>query len=304
MSGEHSGDPDGGLRAESHRAIAQGSKSFAAASRLLAPAVRDDVVKLYHWCRHCDDVIDGQEGGGDMRALSPAEQRERLEAIRALTACALDTDEPVEPPFQALREVARAHDFPRRWPFDLLEGFRMDVEGHRFETFDDTLLYGYHVAGVVGVMMARVMGVRDEAVLDRACDLGLAFQLTNIARDVEEDAGAGRSYVPREWREPDTLAAAKRLVREAEPYYASALHGLPALGFRSAWAIAAARRIYRAIGTRILELDGWQGRTFTTRREKAAMVATALGDALRSRRPLPASPRRGLWTRADALGRP
>ena len=282
----------------SYEAIAKGSKSFAAASRLLAPAVRDDVVKLYAWCRHCDDVIDGQTLGGELTELTVEEQHERLRALEAETAQALDTDAPCSPPFQALREVARAHDFPRAWPFDLLEGFRMDVERAAFRTLDDILLYSYHVAGIVGVMMARVMGVRDERVLDRACDLGLAFQLTNIARDVEEDARAGRSYVPEEWDERSSLAAAKRLVAEAEPYYRSAQHGLPALPFRSAWAIAAARRIYRAIGVKLAEAKAWPGRVQTTKREKAGMVATAWGDAVRSRRGASDAVREGLWTRS------
>ena len=294
------------VQERSYEAIAKGSKSFAAASRLLAPATRDDVVKLYAWCRHCDDVIDGQSLGGELTALSPDEQRERLSLLEAETARALDTDEPVAPAFQALRDVARAHDFPRAWPFDLLEGFRMDVEQVGFRTLDDTLLYAYHVAGIVGVMMARVMDVRDQTVLDRACDLGLAFQLTNIARDIMEDARGGRSYVPEEWGAPFTegdalpaLLAARRLVAEAEPYYASARIGLAALPFRSAWAIAAARRIYRAIGVKLHDVgpDVWEGRVFTTRREKAAMVAAAWGDAVRSRGKVTSGQREGLWTR-------
>ena len=292
----------------SYRAIAEGSRSFAAASRLLAPGVRGDVVRLYAWCRHCDDVIDGQSLGGELAALTPAEQAARLRALEDETAQALDTDETVSVPFQALREVARAHDFPRAWPFDLLHGFRMDVEGAAFRTLDDTLLYAYHVAGVVGVMMARVMGVRDERVLDRACDLGLAFQLTNIARDVQEDARAGRSYLPAEWLDGSStdetaLLAAQRLVRTAEPYYASAVHGLPALSFRSAWAIAAARRIYRAIGIKLLAAgpDVWRERVHTTGGEKARMVLAAWGDAVRSRRAGRGGEREGLWTRAERV---
>ena len=82
---------------------------------------------------------------------------------------------------------------------DLLQGFEMDVEGRRYDTLEDTLDYAYHVAGVVGVMMARIMGVQDAPTLRRAQDLGLAFQLTNIARDVVEDARGGRVYLPGQW---------------------------------------------------------------------------------------------------------
>jgi phytoene synthase len=121
------------------------------------------------------------------------------------------------------------------------------------------------VAGVVGVMMALVMGVAPEDLptLRRAQDLGLAFQLTNISRDVVEDAANGRVYLPAAWlaeasvpeaeigdlkHRPSLFAVTRRLLDAAEPYYDSALAGLPALPWRSAWAIAAARGVYRQIG--------------------------------------------------------
>src|SRR5690606_37267384 len=90
--------------------------------------------------------------------------------------------------FEALRRVISRHQIPHRHPQELLTGFEMDVEARRYRTIEETLDYCYHVAGVVGVMMAMIMGVRDKVVLDRACDLGIAFQLTNIARDVIDDA--------------------------------------------------------------------------------------------------------------------
>ncbi len=143
----------------------------------------------------------------------------------------------------------------------------MDVEGRTYRTLEDTLLYAYHVAGVVGVMMAQVMGVKDLPTLRRAADLGLALQLTNIARDVIEDARGGRVYLPADWlgaaaRHPAAVAdpanravvfaATQRLLEAADPYYDSALRGLGALGFRSAWAVAAARGIYRQIGAQVI----------------------------------------------------
>ena len=88
---------------------------------------------------------------------------------------------------------------PHRYPLEHLDGFVMDVEGREYHTLTDTVEYCYHVAGVVGVMMAYIMGVRDEPTLDRATDLGLAFQLTNICRDVVEDAEVGRVYLPLDW---------------------------------------------------------------------------------------------------------
>ncbi|WP_299297438.1 phytoene/squalene synthase family protein [uncultured Tateyamaria sp.] len=246
---------------ESEVAIAAVSQSFAAAAKLMPRAIRDDVVMLYAWCRHADDVIDGQALGSAPELVdNPAG---RLAALRADTLRALNSDDPMSPAFAALRRVARRHDFPADWPLTLIDGFAMDVEGRSYKTIEDTLDYAYHVAGIVGVMMARVMGVHDPQALDRACDLGIAFQLTNIARDVLDDAAIGRVYLPSEWLtgmppltaatapSPELHAVVLRLLDLAEPYYASAWQGLPALPLRAAWSIASALRIYRQIGIKI-----------------------------------------------------
>lgn len=298
--------------AESQAAIAAGSQSFAAAARLMPAGIRDDTVMLYAWCRHADDVVDGQvlggapEAGGDPVA--------RLAALKADTLEALNGTGPVAAPFAALRAVARRHDFPERWPMDLIDGFAMDVDGREYRTLPDTLDYSYHVAGVVGVMMARVMGVRDEAVLDRACDLGLAFQLTNIARDVMDDARIGRVYLPGEWLDEAgagvagevptaaLYAVVLRLLDAAEPYYASAFTGLPALPARCAWSIAAAARIYRAIGTRIRKRgpEAYRQRIGTSGAAKAGLALRALADAGTSRIFPATASREGLWTRPRA----
>lgn len=295
--------------AESQAAIAAGSQSFAAAAKLMPAGIREDTVMLYAWCRHADDVVDGQvlggapEAGGDPAA--------RLAALKAETLEALHGTGPVSTPFAALRAVARRHDFPDRWPLDLIDGFAMDVAGREYRTLEDTLGYSYHVAGVVGVMMARVMGARDEAVLDRACDLGLAFQLTNIARDVVDDARIGRVYLPGDWLEeagarvegdmpsPELHGVILRLLDAAEPYYRSAFAGLSALPLRCAWSIAAAARIYRAIGTRIRRRgpEAYRQRIGTSGVDKAALALRALGDAAASRAFPATAGREGLWTR-------
>ncbi|MFC0340624.1 phytoene/squalene synthase family protein [Paracoccus niistensis] len=298
--------------AESRAAIAAGSQSFAAAARLMPAGIREDTVMLYAWCRHADDVVDGQELGSV--PVAQGDPAERLSRLKAETLEALHGSGPLSPPFAALRTVARRHDFPDRWPLDLIDGFAMDVAGRDYRTLNDTLDYSYHVAGVVGVMMARVMGVRDPAVLDRACDLGLAFQLTNIARDVIDDARIGRVYLPGDWLHeagakvegdipsPEVHAVILRLLNAAEPYYASAFAGLPALPARCAWSIAAAARIYRAIGTRIRRggPEAYRARIGTSGAAKAGLALRALGDAGVSRVIPRAVPRDGLWTRPRA----
>lgn len=299
---------------DSEEAIAKGSQSFAAAALLFDPATREDCVMLYHWCRHADDVIDGQALGHEQAADFREGQAERLDTLRADTINALRGGK-AEGSFRALQRVAARAEFPERHPLDLIAGFEMDVTGRSYQSLADTLDYAYHVAGVVGVMMAMVMGVRSEPVLDRASDLGIAFQLTNIARDVIEDARAGRVYLPAEWLHSEGLGTpngedrgrwpmlhrlAVRLVEEAEPYYASALAGLPALKWRSAWAIAAARRVYRAIGIKLrrASLEAWANRISTSKAEKLGLVALALMDVLVSRfRRGPGPERRGLYQR-------
>jgi len=294
-------------------AIAKGSQSFAAASRLFDEATRRDVAKLYAWCRHCDDVVDGQALGLG-RVASTSSPGERLHAIEDATAAALEGGAASHPAFAALRDVAERHAVPRHLPFDHLAGFRMDVESRRYATLDELLSYCYGVAGVVGVMMAHVMGARADATLDRACDLGLAFQLTNIARDVVEDAQNGRVYLPLDWLEEAGVPAdevtrpahraavagvARRLVEAAEPYYASAQVGIADLPFRAAWAVDAARGVYRAIGRKVLArgASAWDDRTRTSQAEKIVHLIGGGAGALRSRRRT-ASPRPAeLWTR-------
>lgn len=299
--------------------IAVGSKSFAAAARLFDPDTRRSALMLYAWCRHCDDVIDGQALGFGTAPLDATPAEQRLAALKAQTERAYQGEAMASPAFAAFQEVALAHDIPPSQAFDHLEGFAMDVRDVRYERLDDTLHYCYHVAGVVGLMMARVMGVRDEKVLDRACDLGLAFQLTNIARDLVEDAQAGRCYLPAEWLREENITAeraysalldpserervarlAARLLATAEPYYASAREGLGALPLRSAWAIASALKVYRQIGVKVRAKGAraWDGRQGTGKLEKMSLVASAGISALASRRPREAPARDpSLWQR-------
>ncbi|WP_290438444.1 phytoene/squalene synthase family protein, partial [Sphingobium phenoxybenzoativorans] len=179
--------------------MARGSKSFAMASKLFDPVTRERAWLLYGWCRACDDLADGQDHGGAMRAVADAQVR--LSTIRTLTDAALRGEATGNPAFDGFGVVAAECRIPHRFAHDLIEGFALDAREWRPRTQNDLLQYCYHVAGAVGLMMAVVMGVdpADEATLDRACDLGLAFQLANIARDVSEDDAAGRCYLPVEW---------------------------------------------------------------------------------------------------------
>jgi 15-cis-phytoene synthase len=299
---------------QSEIAIAKGSKSFAAAAKIFDKKTRSDVVMLYAWCRHCDDVIDGQTLGHSQTEDFAKGQRARLETLKQQTVLALAGKSVTDPNFEALRRVVERHNIPSRNIHELLAGFEMDVNGRHYETIEETLEYCYGVAGVVGVMMAMIMGARDPKVIDRASDLGIAFQLTNIARDVIDDARVGRVYIPSDilqrhgvatiaaddrtqW--PKLHAAALELVDMTEGYYESALTGIGALPFRSAWAIAAARRVYRDIGQKLRAAgpDAWEKRVSTTRVRKLVLLGFAFFDAVLSRFRLRQQSREGLWQR-------
>lgn len=292
------------------KSIRVGSKSFAAAAKLFDKDTRRSVLMLYAWCRHCDDVVDGQELGHNTTA--PVDAAAQVERLRNQTLSAYAGEPQSAPAFAAFQDVALRHAISPHHAFDHLAGFAMDAADARYETIDDLLRYCYHVAGVVGLMMASIMGARDAAVLDRACDLGLAFQLTNIARDIVEDARIGRVYVPAAWlREADIPIAdvaherhrqalarvAALLVDHAEPYYDSALDGVAALPLRSAWAIATARRVYRQIGIEVKRrgAHAWDTRAGTSRATKLRLLALGGVDALASRFRKPASRPAGLW---------
>ena len=286
--------------------IRKGSASFRAASRLFDRTTRERVWMLYAWCRACDDLTDNQDHGG---ALGPKINPEaRLATISTLTELAFAGAWTGEPAFDALGQLAREVPITHEMAEDVIAGFALDAAEWRPRSEADMLRYCYHVAGAVGVMMAVVMGVPDgdEDTLDRACDLGIAFQLNNIVRDVVEDDAADRRYLPIEWTVEEDIPPGEltkphyraRLVRIvaracalARGYEASARVGAARLRFRQRWAILAAANIYGAIGRKVEEggARAWDHRVRTTRAEKLRLVLSAAIEGLRAS-PRPALP--------------
>ncbi len=303
------------VTAHGHASIKKGSKSFALASRVLPPALRDDASMLYAWCRYCDDVIDGQEMGHGQMTDYKDGQAARLAELEGRTQDALDGKAMDNPVFIGLARVIKTHNIDHKHPFELLKGFDMDASDRIYKTIDDILDYSYHVAGVVGVMMANIMGVRDAATLDRASDLGLAFQLTNIARDVVDDARADRVFVPqdlllkynapigaRALMQPENWPAAHQAACAqldiAEGYYQSAKAGIKELDFRCAWAISAALAVYREIG-QTLRANGpqaWHGRVGASKSRKIALALGAVRPAM-GRKSVEITSRDGFYAR-------
>ena len=291
--------------------ISAGSKSFRFASQLFDLPTRERSWLLYSWCRACDDVTDGQTLGHD--AVAPTDPEARIAFLRQQTGEAL-ADRPTGiVPFEAFRQVVKECAIPPQVAYDHLAGFERDAAGWRPRTEEDLLSYCYQVAGAVGVMMAHVMGVPpgNEDTLDRAADLGIAFQLANIARDIVDDAQVGRVYLPRDWLAAEGLDGAdlaeprqrpalarltQRLERLADRYRRSSRTGAARLPFRSRWAVLSAAGIYGEVATKAAALGprAWDTRITTSKAEKLALVMEAFWESLVKVRP---SARDGLWTR-------
>ena len=274
-------------------AIQKGSKSFRAASRLFDSVTRERAWLLYCWCRHCDDVADGQLYGFGHGT------RGNVAVLRGKTRLAAAGEAPDETPFRALSLLLSECPIPDRFLEDHLRGFALDEIGWQPATEEDLTLYCYYVAGAVGCMMAILMGVSpdDEETLEHAADLGIAFQLSNIARDVREDLEAGRCYLPDAWLgefgvdratlfQPENAAAltamVKRLVDGVAIYERGARKGVDKLPFRSRLAVLSALRIYGAIGRRVGELGraAWDRRVTVGKLRKLAFVVPSFAEAI------------------------
>ncbi|NCV93993.1 MAG: phytoene/squalene synthase family protein [Burkholderiaceae bacterium] len=234
-----------------------GSKSFFAASRVLPSRVRDPATALYAFCRITDDIADA----ADATEQSIITLQERLDAIYL----GQPIDEAAD---RALAQVVRAFDIPKELPLALIEGYAWDTQYRTYETFDELLDYCSRVAGTVGAMMCLIMGKREPETVARACELGLAMQLTNIARDVGEDAMNGNEAISR---------VVARLLKEADKLYTQAEIGISDLPWDCRPAIQAARLIYAEIGREVerLDLDSVSVRAVVSKQRKLVLLTHA-----------------------------
>jgi phytoene desaturase len=265
--------------------IRVGSKSFSMASHLFGEKTRDAAHFLYGWCRYSDDQVDS--------VRDPVEQLARVEELRRKTADAFRGAPAPEPVFVALSHIATEFRIPSYYAEELLEGMAMDVRRQSYATAADLGLYCYRVAGTVGLMMSHVMGVSDERALEYAGALGSAMQMTNIARDVMEDAAMGRVYLPEAWLREEGLAPSdvglannreavarvvRRLLELADRYYAIGNSGLKFLPWRAALAVGTASSVYSDIG-RVVRSRGaraWDERAVVSKGRKLSMVLKGL----------------------------
>jgi phytoene synthase len=260
-----------------------GSRSFLAASRLLPVEMRDAATVLYAFCREADDLIDL----GDDPDAALCNITSRIDALYAGEPKAFAAD-------RALSTLVQDYALPRELLDGLVEGFAWDASDRKYATLDQVHAYASRVAGTVGAMMALLMGAREPHVVARACDLGVAMQLTNICRDVGEDAQAGRCYLPSDWlleegvdvnqwlANPQPLPGVRRVVsrllNQADLLYARADSGISALPRSCQRGIRAARVLYAGIGDIVVErnYDSVSSRAFVPASRKAALLGRAL----------------------------
>lgn len=279
--------------------LREGSYTFFAASLILPRAVREPASALYAFCRMADDEVDT---GADKQAAM-TDLRSRLEAVYGGRARP-------EPCDRAMAAVVQHFAIPRALPEALLDGFAWDAEGRRYDTLEDLHRYAARVAGTVGAMMALLMGVRSVEGLARACDLGVAMQLSNIARDVGEDARMGRVYLPLQWLreaglDPEAWLAApqfndaiasvlQRLLQEADRLYRRVDDGISRLPLGCRPGINAARYLYAAIGHEVARcgMNSVDQRAVVPRARKACLLAHAMLNLApgRARAPAPCLP--------------
>ncbi len=268
-----------------------GSKSFFAAGLLLPKHVCAPATALYAFCRLADDAIDEAALDAGSKAAAVALLRTRLDMAYQGAPLAHPAD-------RAFAATVARYDLPRALPEALLEGFVWDAENRRYEDIYALHAYAARVAGTVGAMMAVLMGVRAPGAIARACDLGIAMQLTNIARDVGEDARHGRLYLPLAWLaaegiDPDAFLAdpvfspaigrvIRRVLESADALYARGALGIGQLPARCRPGIRAAGLIYAEIGHTLARegFDSVSRRARVPARRKAALLARSLGALL------------------------
>ena len=272
----------GAAAVEAREVLRQHGRSFHFAGRFLGPTHGARAARLYAFCRHVDDLAD--------EAPNPDLARTALDRLRA----DLGRAHSQSPEVLDLIALANETDMPLAWPAILVDGVRRDLEPVAIADARDLVLYAYRVAGVVGLMMCAVFGVRDRQAYPFAIDLGIAMQLTNIARDVLEDARMGRRYLPASWTGGASAAAlavpdaetkvqveraVARLLSLAERYYHSAERGMGHLPPRARFAILVAARVYREIGCKLARNGhrAWAGRTQVRGPRKAFIALGAAG---------------------------
>ncbi|MBB16069.1 squalene synthase [Candidatus Poribacteria bacterium] len=267
----------------SRKLIAHHSKSFYISARLLPIERRWATYALYGFCRYVDNLIDTP------RQRTQAELLKEIDDIAIELQIASRTGESEHPIIRAFTVSANFFDIPIECALDLVSGVKMDLEHTHYETFDDLYPFCYRVAGVVGIMMTHILGQTNKNAFYYAEKLGIAMQLTNILRDIQEDKNMGRIYLPldelelfgvtkeqiiNEIMSPNLRNLMEFQVNRAEEYYEKSKSGVPMLQKESQFAVYSAINIYRKILQKITERDfnPFLGRVFVPNKQKLTIL--------------------------------
>lgn len=273
------------------RLTAHFAKSFYFSARILPTDRRWATYAVYGFCRYADNLIDSPRG------RTREELFAEVEALRQELTICHRTGESEHSVMRAFAPVMKRYSIPLEYPMDLLKGVTMDMERDRYERFDELYVFCYRVASVVGLMMTCVLGYKDASAFEYAEKMGIAMQLTNILRDVQEDKNMGRIYLPNEDLRtfgvseddilnerisPELRKCMKFQVERAHHYYDEGDKGIMLLPKESQYAISSASKIYRGILRKIEERDcnPFLGRVFVPQQKKIGIL---VGEVVRTK---------------------
>ena len=261
------------------------AKSFSFASKFLPENKRWATFAVYAFCRYTDNIVD------EPRERPEELIQEEVQCMKKELDNSYKFGESEHPAFSAFIKSAKIFNIPSKYAYDLIKGVQMDTHKSRYRNFSDLYLFCYRVASVVGLMMTHILGFKDEKTLDYAEKMGVAMQLTNILRDVREDAQMGRIYLPQDELEdfgvkeediinnnftPQFKDLIKFQVERAKKYYSDSVPGIKDLDKDSRFAIYAAGKIYGGILTKLEEVDynPFLGRVYVPKLEKLMALVT------------------------------
>ena len=271
------------------------AKTFYLATRFLPNEKQRGIFAIYGMCRYLDNLVDDAEDLVTQKKISLSEVDKKLHDFKINLDQVYDGHKVENPILVAYSDTLKKFDIPKELPLTLIEGVRQDLDKTRFQNFDEIYDYSYKVASVVGLMTSEIFGYSCSEALDRAVDLGIAMQLTNILRDVGEDLERDRIYIPKEELDlfnisEDELFKKKKSdkfielmkfqIKRARKYYCSAYEGIEMLDKDSRLPVYLAHRNYSCILDKIEEneFDVFNQRAFLNQSEKLSMLPKILLD--------------------------
>ena len=255
--------------------LATFAKSFNWAGFFLPKDTYEECSKLYAFCRILDDVVDSDQ---DLKI-----KKERFNEIKDILKLyeIRFTDNENMLIVNDMITLTENKNIKKIILDDLIEGIESDLKKEvNFSTVKELLIYSYRVAGTVGLMMAKILSVKDSRALKGAIDLGIAMQLTNIARDVIEDQKIGRKYIEKDFKN------IKATLQLADTFYESSFSSIKKIPFRYRFTILVARRIYRQIGRKIINKKNIEdyiksGKIYVNNYGKIYQTILSLGDFIK-----------------------